>query len=90
MIRSIEKSNELIGNRNRDLPACSIVTQPTTLLRASSSASVQAENHPQVGPTFVDISHVSILDPLPKHRKKTAAVLRNKGHFNQAKTTGLG
>jgi hypothetical protein len=30
-IRSIEKSNDTIGNRTRDLPACSIVPQPTTL-----------------------------------------------------------
>jgi hypothetical protein len=30
-IRSIEKSNDHIGNRTRDLPACSIVPQPTTL-----------------------------------------------------------
>jgi hypothetical protein len=30
MIRSIENSNDLIGNRNRDLPACSIVPPPTT------------------------------------------------------------
>jgi hypothetical protein len=29
-IRSIEKSNYLIGNRIRDLPAYSIVSQPTT------------------------------------------------------------
>jgi hypothetical protein len=29
-IRSIEKSNDLIGIRSRDLPACSIVPQPTT------------------------------------------------------------
>jgi hypothetical protein len=29
-IRSIEKSNDLIGNRTRDLPACSIVPQPST------------------------------------------------------------
>jgi hypothetical protein len=28
-IRSIEKSNDLIGNRIRDLPACSVVPQPT-------------------------------------------------------------
>jgi hypothetical protein len=33
-IRSNEKSKDLIGNRTRDLPACSIVPQPTTLLRA--------------------------------------------------------
>jgi hypothetical protein len=32
-IRSIEKSNDLIGNQTRDLPACSIVPQPTTLPR---------------------------------------------------------
>jgi hypothetical protein len=32
-IRSVEKSNDLIVNRIRDLPACSIVPQPTTLQR---------------------------------------------------------
>jgi hypothetical protein len=40
MIRSIEKSNELIGNRTRDLPACSIVPQPTTLPRAPKEETV--------------------------------------------------
>jgi hypothetical protein len=33
-VRSIEKSNDLIGLRTHDLPACSIVPQPTTLPRA--------------------------------------------------------
>jgi hypothetical protein len=33
-IMSIEKSNYPIENRTRDLPACSIVPQPTTLPRA--------------------------------------------------------
>jgi hypothetical protein len=33
-IKSIEKSNDLTGNRNRDLPACSVVAQPITLPRA--------------------------------------------------------
>jgi hypothetical protein len=32
-IRSIEKSNDLIGIRSRDLPAFRIVPQPTTLPR---------------------------------------------------------
>jgi hypothetical protein len=32
-IKSIEKSNDLIGNRIRDLPAYSVVPQPTTLPR---------------------------------------------------------
>jgi hypothetical protein len=31
--RSIEKPNDLIGNRTRDLPACSIMPQPTSLPR---------------------------------------------------------
>jgi hypothetical protein len=35
-IRSIEKSND-IENRTRDLPACSIVPQPTTLPRRPSN-----------------------------------------------------
>jgi hypothetical protein len=29
-----EKSNDLTGNRTRDLPVCSIVPEPTTLPRA--------------------------------------------------------
>jgi hypothetical protein len=33
-IRSIEKSIDLIGTRTRNLPACRIVPQPTTLPRA--------------------------------------------------------
>jgi hypothetical protein len=36
--RSIEKSNNLIGNRTRYLSACSIVPQPTTLPRALRSS----------------------------------------------------
>jgi hypothetical protein len=34
-IRSIEKSNDIIGDRTRDLLACSIAPQTTTLPRAS-------------------------------------------------------
>jgi hypothetical protein len=33
-IRSNEKSNGLIGNQSHYLPACSIVPEPTMLLRA--------------------------------------------------------
>jgi hypothetical protein len=33
-MRLIEKSNNDIGNRTRDLPACSIEPQPTKLPRA--------------------------------------------------------
>jgi hypothetical protein len=35
-IRSIEKSNDLIGNRTRDLQTCSTAPQPTMLQRAPS------------------------------------------------------
>jgi hypothetical protein len=35
-IRSIERSNYLVGIRTRDLPVCSTVSQPTTLTRAPS------------------------------------------------------
>jgi hypothetical protein len=44
-IRSIEKSNDLIGNRTWDLPACSIVPQPTTQLRAPHLPGSTEENN---------------------------------------------
>jgi hypothetical protein len=34
-IRSIGNSSDLIGNRTRDLPVCSIMPQPTTLSRVA-------------------------------------------------------
>jgi hypothetical protein len=38
----LKKSNDLIGNRTRDVLACSIVPQPTMLLHASG---VLVEKH---------------------------------------------
>jgi hypothetical protein len=38
--RSIENSSNLIGNRTRDLPACSILPQPTRLLLAPTEHKV--------------------------------------------------
>jgi hypothetical protein len=35
----LKKSNDLIGNRTRDFPACSIVPQPTTLAYGSDYVS---------------------------------------------------
>jgi hypothetical protein len=49
-IRSIEKSNDHIGNRTRDLPVCSIVPQPTTLPRA-----------PELGISFPNSLQVKLL-----------------------------
>jgi hypothetical protein len=35
-LRKVKKSNGLIGNTNRDLPACSIVPQPIPLPREAT------------------------------------------------------
>jgi hypothetical protein len=40
-ILKVEKSSDLIGNRTRDLPASSIMPQPTTLPRASICRVIQ-------------------------------------------------
>jgi hypothetical protein len=40
-IRSIEESSDLIGNRTHELPACSIVPEPTTLPHAPTVLSVE-------------------------------------------------
>jgi hypothetical protein len=42
-IRSNEKSNDLIRTRTSDLPACSIVPQPTTLPRAPNDVKALAK-----------------------------------------------
>jgi hypothetical protein len=47
-IRSIEKCNDLIGNRTRDLRACSKVPQPTTLPRAPIANNEERENNYEV------------------------------------------
>jgi hypothetical protein len=47
-IWSIEKSNDLIGNRNHDLSACRIVPQPSTLPCAPHCLSMTLQ--PFVGP----------------------------------------
>jgi hypothetical protein len=45
MIRSVEKTNDLIGNPTHDFPAYSIVPLPTTLLRnpQRKTANVRAD-----------------------------------------------
>jgi hypothetical protein len=55
-ITSIEKSNDLIGNRTRDLPACSILPQPTMLphkLKLNSVAVVRKRTIPTERPPLV-------------------------------------
>jgi hypothetical protein len=42
---------------------------------SGSSAPLGAGNQAQAGTSFEDIAPVPILDPLPKRRKKTAALL---------------
>jgi hypothetical protein len=43
-IRSIERSSDPIGNQTRDLPACNIVPQPTTLLLTPSLFIIDLRN----------------------------------------------
>jgi hypothetical protein len=45
-----KKYSDLIGNRTRDLPACSIVPQPTTLPRAKLN---KYEVYEQYGPCLI-------------------------------------
>jgi hypothetical protein len=77
------------------IPMGSLGIEPATFRHVIVQAPVQAENHPQAEPTFVGTAPVYILGPLPKHRKETAAILTNRGHFNQGemfrqKATGVG
>jgi hypothetical protein len=46
----LKKSNDLIGNRTRDLPACSIVPQPATLPRVPEECST-ADKYVSLGTT---------------------------------------
>jgi hypothetical protein len=56
-IRSIEKSNNLIGNRTRDLPVCNIELQPTTLPRAPTFTHKWAKS---VGALYMPKTHFVI------------------------------
>jgi hypothetical protein len=61
-IRSIEKSNDLIGNRTRDLLACSIVPQPTT--RCHQPVLINKSVHTQLRRSYlVRYKWISFLPP---------------------------
>jgi hypothetical protein len=57
----LKKSNDLIGNRTCNLPACSIVPQPTMLLRPTSGESECRKSHGkfQNATTLKKISYLS-------------------------------
>jgi hypothetical protein len=74
-----------------------IMGQTSTKAQESKafSPSLHAGSQPQAAPSFEDINVVPILDPLPKRRKRTRAVLTENEHLSQAKmlrhkSTGLG
>jgi hypothetical protein len=46
------KKSHLIGTRTRDLPACSIVPQPTTLPRAPGNRDTHGQLHILMAPTY--------------------------------------
>jgi hypothetical protein len=53
-IRSMEKSNDLIGNPTRDLPACGVVPEPTVrLVSRKGKAETESENALHTGPMSV-------------------------------------
>jgi hypothetical protein len=49
-LKKKKKFNDFIGNQTRDLPACSIVPQPTTLQRAPSFLDNCTEFNDNSGP----------------------------------------
>jgi hypothetical protein len=56
-IKSVEKSNDLIGNRTRELPACSVVPQQTTLPSAPKGKAIPVAGHG--GPPGFETSRIS-------------------------------
>jgi hypothetical protein len=54
---SVEKPNDLIGDRTRDFPACSIVPQPTTLPLAHCSR-IECPFR-ESNPSFLTLSRVA-------------------------------
>jgi hypothetical protein len=63
--RLIEKSNNFIENQTHDLPACSIVPQPTTLPRASSNI-----NAPELSNLYAPLNKQVIHYLHTRHRRK--------------------
>jgi hypothetical protein len=64
---SIEESSDLIGNRTRDHPACSIVSRPTTLSRGCKRRAILNLNHSFVAPLCNDhLYQRSILSAWPR------------------------
>jgi hypothetical protein len=52
-LRQSKKSNDLIGERNRNLPACIIMPKPTTLQRAPAQSILQAVGYDDVDWVFI-------------------------------------
>jgi hypothetical protein len=61
-IRSIEKSNDLIGNRTRDIPACSRVPQPTSLPR-TPLIKIDTVHKQKTACYFVTLRSLKVLKP---------------------------
>jgi hypothetical protein len=68
-----KKSNDLIGNRTRDLLAFSIVPQPTILFRASIFIIYECEMLPLLISRLLDLLFV--------HENGGSVLLRNVGNF---------
>ena len=55
-IKSTKKSNDIIGNRTRDIPACSIVAQPTKLPRAPVPSLAQINKEKMLNQLLIEMS----------------------------------
>jgi len=58
----MKKSNETIGNRTRDLPACSAVPQPTVPLRAPNMYNKQNDKAVMNDTVFWHMTLCSLAD----------------------------
>jgi hypothetical protein len=70
-IRSIEKSNHLIGNQTDDLPACSTAPQPTQITQQITKPATTAYNLLETDTGLVRRP----MDDIKRHEKEVPAVL---------------
>jgi len=63
----MKNSNDIIGNRIRDLPACSAVPQPTALPRAPNYTDHENTDHSKGNKTVPETVATTHTNRIPKH-----------------------
>jgi hypothetical protein len=87
-ISSIEKSNDLIGNRNRGLPACSIVPQPTALPSAPHKARALSKYNRTISPCQTEY-FPAIKSTLSSRQQQGITSFRTVGWFVRVWVSGF-